>query len=66
MKAENFVYWLQGHIELNGEEVPTEEQWKVILEHHKLCLIKVTTETITIPSSQPFCSKTTLICGRDK
>ncbi|MCY1291076.1 hypothetical protein D9M70_402500 [compost metagenome] len=41
MTAENFVYWLQGFAELNGQ-APNEAQWQSIREHLGLVLKKVT------------------------
>lgn len=35
MKSRDFVYWLQGFIELNGAP-PTPEQWKIIGQHLNL------------------------------
>lgn len=41
MTPENFVYWLQGKVELHPE-CPTEEQWESIVEHLKLVFKKET------------------------
>lgn len=56
MTPENFVYWLQGHLEINeaspyGNEGLTREQVKVVKQHLDLVLSKV---TVSIPYSQPF------------
>lgn len=42
MTPENFVYWLQGFVEMNGQENPTPEQWNSIRDHLKTVFIKVT------------------------
>ena len=44
MKTEEFTLWLKGWTELNGEELPTKDQWNLIIEHLNLCFIKVTSE----------------------
>lgn len=44
MTPENFCYWLQGFIELNGNKSPTSEQWALIIEHINLVFNKVTPE----------------------
>lgn len=41
MTPENFVYWLNGFVELNCG-VPTEQQWYIIVDHLKLTTEKVT------------------------
>ena len=38
MKAENFVYWLQGYFELSGSDSLTPEQTAMIKKHLSLCL----------------------------
>lgn len=45
MTPENFVYWLQGHLELNEKGGLTAQQVKVIREHVALVLTKVTPKT---------------------
>jgi hypothetical protein len=42
MNHDQFVYWLQGFVEMNGGKQPTKEQWKMITDHLKLCFNKVT------------------------
>lgn len=42
MNAEQFCYWLQGFVELNGGKGPTPEQWKSICEHIGTVFKKVT------------------------
>lgn len=43
MTAQDFVYWLNGFVELGGDkEPPTAEQWKSIVEHLQLMMNKVT------------------------
>ena len=41
MTAEQFAYWMQGFVELNGVE-PTAEQWQSIKEHLATVFVKVT------------------------
>jgi hypothetical protein len=51
MTPENFTYWLNGFVELNGTP-PTPEQWDCIKEHLKLVFTKETPElkeSISIP-----------------
>lgn len=53
MTPENFTYWLQGFVELNGEQ-PTPEQWKSIKEHLQTVFKKVTPEVSVSNSSAPI------------
>lgn len=39
MNAEDFCWWLQGFIDLDGSE-PTDEQWQTIKAHVKVILKK--------------------------
>lgn len=41
MTPENFIYWLNGFVELN-DNPPTPEQWQSIKEHLSLVMNKVT------------------------
>lgn len=41
MTPEQFAYWLQGFVELNGD-MPTAEQWASIKEHLATVFVKVT------------------------
>lgn len=41
MTAEQFAYWFQGFVELNGSP-PTEAQWQSIREHLQTVFQKVT------------------------
>lgn len=50
MTPENFVYWLQGYIELSKEKTLTSEQMQVIQEHLNLVIQNVTKKEITVPS----------------
>lgn len=43
MSPEQFVYWLQGYSELNGQR-PTAEAWQSIQNHLNLVFKKVTPE----------------------
>ena len=47
MTPENFVYWLQGFVELNGNP-PTPEQWQSIKEHLSLVMNKVTPSVLDV------------------
>lgn len=51
MTPENFVYWLQGFVEMNGQTNPTPEQWASICEHLKTVFTKVTPQ---VPSFIPI------------
>lgn len=42
MTSEQFAYWLNGFVELNGQALPTPEQWKSITEHLTTVFVKVT------------------------
>ena len=42
MNSEQFAYWLNGFVELNGDTQPTPEQWKSITEHLGTVFVKVT------------------------
>ena len=42
MSPEQFSYWLQGFVELNGGKAPTAAQWKSIKEHLAEVFVKVT------------------------
>lgn len=35
MTARDFVYWLQGYVEIHGA-APNDEEWQVILDHLKI------------------------------
>lgn len=41
MTPEQFTYWMQGFVELNGA-APTPEQWECIKDHLKTVFHKVT------------------------
>jgi len=40
MNQEQFAYWLQGFVEMNGGKEPTKAQWKMIKDHLQLCFVK--------------------------
>ena len=56
MTSEQFTYWLQGYVELNGT-APTEAQWASIKEHLQLVFKKETspyvwgTQQTIVPNS---------------
>lgn len=52
MNSEQFAFWLQGFIELNGSE-PTAEQWQSIKDHLKTVFVKVTPEVRPIGPTYP-------------
>ena len=52
MTSEQFAYWLQGFVELNGSE-PTPEQWQSIKDHLKTVFVKVTPEVRPIGPVYP-------------
>lgn len=54
MSPENFTYWLNGFVELNGGKIPTEEQWKSIVEHLSTVFHKVTPEVGGSPMTDPW------------
>lgn len=45
MTSEQFVYWFQGFVELDGAE-PTPEQWQSIKDHLQTVFKKVTPPVI--------------------
>jgi len=47
MTPENFCYFLQGFVELNGN-TPTPEQWQSIKEHLSLVMNKVTPSILDV------------------
>lgn len=57
MLPEQFTYWLQGFVEVNGEREITEQQWKIIKDHLKTVFKKVTpqyTYTENLPPIVPI------------
>lgn len=42
MNHDQFAYWLQGFVEMNGGKEPTKAQWKMIKDHLQLCFWKTT------------------------
>lgn len=48
MTHDQFTYWLQGFVEMNGGKEPTKAQWKMIKDHLQLCFKKLT------PPLQPY------------
>jgi hypothetical protein len=56
MDALNFVYWLQGFLELSNTKNLNEEQVKILKDHIKLVLEKKTPNLTTTPPPyhQPF------------
>lgn len=63
MTSDNFIYWLNGYLELSGAETLTKEQVKVIKDHLKLVLKKETPAyTITQQNPWPPFDPSTKIC----
>lgn len=61
MTPQDFVYWLNGFVELNKGKMPDEDQWKSIQEHLKLVFTKVTPpvgDKLTLPSLPPVYTPT--------
>ena len=56
MTPENFVYWLQGHCEMNLNTPPTQEQWEMIKDHLKTVFKKETKDfgDFTPTKIQPY------------
>ena len=55
MTPEQFVYWLQGHMEIRGTDEPlSAEQVKVIREHLAKVLTHVPSAEYVRPSGQTF------------
>ena len=55
MTAENFVYWLQGMLEISNPETITKEQIQVIKDHIALVLRKETpnrTQPLPLPDNR--------------
>ena len=51
MNHDQFTYWLQGFVEMNGGNMPNEWQWRMIKDHLKTCFVKVTP---TYPNMHPL------------
>lgn len=57
MTAEQFAYWLQGFVELDGS-APTDEQWQGIKDHLTLVFKKETPVRVLGPNvAQPATPK---------
>lgn len=50
MTAEQFAYWLQGRMEMLPNQMPTEEEWKMIKNHLDTVFVKVTSPLNQFPS----------------
>lgn len=55
MTHEQFAYWLQGFVEMNGNNAPTAEQWKMIKNHLYTCFIRVTPDIKLLPNKGSIC-----------
>lgn len=47
MSPEQFVYWLQGFIEMNPNAMLTHTQWEILKDHLKLVMDKKTPQRAT-------------------
>lgn len=48
MTPENFVFWLQGFVEISKEGPPDDMQWEIIQDHLKLVLTKETPNRVQL------------------
>lgn len=48
MTPENFIYWLQGFVEMNPNAMLTHTQWLIIKDHLALVLKKETPKRVEI------------------
>lgn len=65
MNERDFVYWLQGYLEMSEAKTLSEEQVKIIKDHIKLVAVKATPRySITSPSMLPLVNpiSTEIIC----
>lgn len=53
MNERDFVYWLNGFLELSGAAAMDEEQVRVVREHLALVLRKKTPSTVAVRQSTP-------------
>lgn len=69
MTTEQYAYWMQGFVELNGGKMPTSEQWQMIVEHLATVFNKVTPPLMMPKSIFPneenkYCGNIALdVCG---
>ena len=49
MTPEQFAYWLQGFVELNGGNLPSDAQWQSIKDHLQSLFHKMTPKVATGP-----------------
>jgi hypothetical protein len=60
MTPEQFIYWLQGHCEMNPDTLPTYAQWEMIKEHLQSVFKKPLTEVkqdVKIDTTDPLFTK---------
>ncbi len=65
MTAQEFCYWLQGHLEISKTKVLGEEELKIVREHLQLVFTKVTSGEGQIKSLQDLLrpgSSTVTVC----
>lgn len=69
MEHKDFVYWMQGYVEITGGRHPTEHEWKIIVDHLQTCFNKITPPSPTVwgsPSSQPITSSVSILSETNK
>ena len=55
MTPEQFIYWLQGHVELlENDKPPSKKQWQIIRDHLNLVFFKQTPDRSDFPEFDPF------------
>jgi len=57
MTPTDFVYWLQGWVEMEGGKKPNFEQWTTITDHLSLVFNKVTQNRITPATDGMLCEE---------
>ena len=54
MNHDQFTYWLQGFVEMNGGKEPNQWQWRMIKDHLQTCFVKVTPTYPPMPVKPPY------------
>lgn len=63
MEAKDFVYWLNGYLEVANPSTIGEEETKMIKEHLKLVLTKVTQQKGIVTSPHTYIPPTGVYCS---